>query len=224
MALSPRCIWYLVLIGIDIFSFIVILLTFKLKFLFIFQIYLVVASFVYFAYMLIIELAASGQKTESTEQLVNEKNSSFMANHFFKYLFCSIIGIIFISGFFDFTIGNSFFHKLSYYGLVYLLPVACFLEIYFKERERKPNLILDLTIIVIILGLKLLCKFLEQFSFKAIFTGIVELIINFVTMILAYILYDILVYLKINGSFNGYTIKGLYEIAKENSEKTTEGA
>ena len=224
MALSPRCIWYLVLIGIDIFSFIVILLTFKLKFLFIFQIYLVVASFVYFAYMLIIELAASGQKTESTEQLVNEKNSSFMANHFFKYLFCSIIGIIFISGFFDFTIGNSFFHKLSYYGLVYLLPVACFLEIYFKERERKPNLILDLTIIIIILGLKLLCKFLEQFSFKAIFTGIVELIINFVTMILAYILYDILVYLKINGSFNGYTIKGLYEIAKENSEKTTEGA
>ena len=224
MALSPRCIWYLVLIGIDIFSFIVILLTFKLRFLFIFQIYLVVASFVYFAYMLIIELAASGQKTESTEQLVNEKNSSFMANHFFKYLFCSIIGIIFISGFFDFTIGNSFFHKLSYYGLVYLLPVACFLEIYFKERERKPNLILDLTIIIIILGLKLLCKFLEQFSFKAIFTGIVELIINFVTMILAYILYDILVYLKINGSFNGYTIKGLYEIAKENSEKTTEGA
>ena len=224
MALSPRCIWYLVLIGIDIFSFIVILLTFKLKFLFIFQIYLVVASFVYFAYMLIIELAASGQKTESTEQLVNEKNSSFMANHFFKYLFCSIIGIIFISGFFDFTIGNSFFHKFTYYGLVYFLPVACFLEIYFKQRERKPNLILDLTIIIIILGLKLLCKFLEQFSFKAIFTGIVELIINFVTMILAYILYDILVYLKINGSFNGYTIKGLYEIAKENSEKTTEGA
>ena len=37
MALSPRCIWYLVLIGIDIFSFIVILLTFKLRFLFIFQ-------------------------------------------------------------------------------------------------------------------------------------------------------------------------------------------
>ena len=223
MALSPRCIWYLVLIGIDIFSFIVILLTFKLRFLFIFQIYLVVASFVYFAYMLIIELAASGQKTESTEQLVNEKNSSFMANHFFKYLFCSIIGIIFISGFFDFTIGNSIFHKLSYYGLVYLLPVACFLEIYFKERERKPNLILDLTIIIIILGLKLLCKFLDL-GIKAILEGILESIINFVTMIFAYILYDILVYLKINGTFNGYTIKGLYEIAKENSEKTTEGA
>ena len=223
MALSPRCIWYWVLIGIDIFSFIVILLTFKLRFLFTFQIYLVVASFVYFAYMLIIELAASGQKTESTEQLVNEKNSSFMANHFFKYLFCSIIGIIFISGFFDFTIGNSFFHKLSYYGLVYLLPVACFLEIYFKERERKPNLILDLTIIIIILGLKLLCKFLDL-GIKAILEGILESIINFVTMIFAYILYDILVYLKINGSFNGYTIKGLYEIAKENSEKTTEGA
>ena len=223
MALSPRCIWYLVLIGIDIFSFIVILLTFKLRFLFIFQIYLAVASFVYFAYMLIIELAASGQKTESTEQLVNEKNSSFMANHFFKYLFCSIIGIIFISGFFDFTIGNSFFHKLSYYGLVYLLPVACFLEIYFKERERKPNLILDLTIIIIILGLKLLCKFLDL-GIKAILEGILESIINFVTMIFAYILYDILVYLKINGTFNGYTIKGLYEIAKQNSEKSPEGA
>ena len=43
-------------------------------------------------------------------------------------------------------------------------------------------------------------------------------------MIFAYILYDILVYLKINGTFNGYTIKGLYEIAKQNSEKSPEGA
>jgi len=39
-------------------------------------------------------------------------------------------------------------------------------------------------------------------------------------MISAYIVYDVLVYFKINGSFNGYTIKGLYEMAKENSEKT----
>ena len=225
MQYSPRCIWYFVLAGFQVFSFVILLLkNLPLKFLFTFPIYLNLASFIYFGYMLIIELAASGQKTEGAEKLVNEKNSYFIANQFFKFLFCSIIGINILYIFFESIISDgSFFIRIYLIGLTYLLPIACFLEIYFKERERKPNLILDLTIIIIILGLKLLCKFLDL-GIKAILEGILESIINFVTMIFAYILYDILVYLKINGTFNGYTIKGLYEIAKQNSEKSPEGA
>ena len=224
MALSKRCIWYLVLVGVEIYTFVVTLITKGFKFLYDFPIYLVVAGFLYFGYMLIIELAASGENTQGAEKLVNENNSNFMANQFFKFLFCSIIGINFILSFFSNEGSPSIFYIICLYGIYYLLPVACFLEIYFKERERKPNLIRDLIVILIILGLKLLCKFLEEGSFDAILKGILEFILNFVCMISAYIVYDVLVYFKINGSFNGYTIKGLYEMAKENSEKTTEGA
>lgn len=226
MQYSPRCIWYFVLAGFQVFSFVILLLkNLPLKFLFTFPIYLNLASFIYFGYMLIIELAASGQKTEGAEKLVNEKNSYFIANQFFKFLFCSIIGINILYIFFESIISDgSFFIRIYLIGLTYLLPIACFLEIYFKERERKPNLIIDLVVIIIILGLKLLCLFFQNPSYLFSFKMILEYILNFACMIIAYIIYDVLVYWKINGSFNGYSLKGLLEKAKENAGKTDDGA
>ena len=166
--------------------------------------------------MIITELSSMGEASEKTENLLNEKNSSFMANYFFKFLFITVFGMV--SSNRNFSVPSGLLLSISFYATFFFFPIACLLEIFFKERERKPNLFLDCFIILIILGINLICE-IGTYGIKKIVSEILTFAISFIIMIVAYIFYDVLVYYKINGSLSNYSIMDLYNLAKENSEK-----
>jgi len=214
LKMSCQSNWFLTLTIINIASIIVHLFTlFNRTALMSYSslILLIIACF-YWCYMYFLEKVNSGESTEG-QGLITQKNTNFMADNIFRYLFVIVIGnsiycyvfrIIYVKNriiYFD-DLLKLIFNWYSYT----ILPIACIIDFCGRKRNRTPNPKYDLIITLIVIALISIidCRFtsIESLSHNDVF--LLSIILNTLFMGLAYLLYDYLLF-KMNGG-NSYTL------------------
>lgn len=205
--MTPRVIWYLILTVCDILVVVEMIINRLNKSIIDFNFYILIAAFLYWGYMMLSEMAASGESNKGTETFLGGERTQFMTDTLFKYIFSIVIGITLINGIFNYNnhLGQSIFIFLAFLYTNYLFPVACIAEIFLRNRNRSPAPLRDIIIILILLALSFLLQLIQNdFNFKTI-GKIVEYICEAIGVLIAYFLYDFLVYIKIQGTWAGYT-------------------
>lgn len=155
-----------------------------------------------------------GQKEE---KLIDKKETSILRDHCSKYLFSYAIGCLLITyctkWIVDSIGGNTSNNNfIVYIDMIYsyiALPCGCVLDLFFTEKRRCPRPVIDL--ILINCTLILFCAFEygyqhreKKTTFGVYLKGVwIYLILRFIFSILAYFLYDFLVYLRVkkNGDY-----------------------
>ena len=207
--MTPRVIWYLILTICDILVIVEMLLNRLKQSILDFNFYILIGAFLYWAYMMLSEMAASGETNKGTETFLGGERTEFMTDTLFKYVFAIVIGITLVNGIFNFNLfnikGNIIYFLVVLYSN-YLFPVACIVEIFLRNRNRAPSPLRDIIIILILLAISFLLQFINSnFNFKTFFGRIVEYTCEAIGVLIAYFLYDFLVYIKSHGSWAGYT-------------------
>ena len=202
--MTPRVIWYLILFGCDIFTIVCMIIYIDLKvFLLDFNFWVLIGAFFYWGYMMLSEMAQSGESNKATETFLGGERTQFMTDTLFKYIFSIVIGITLIEGLFDLSFKTGFLVLIKLYTN-YLFPAACIAEIFLRSRNRSPAPFKDIIILLIMIGVFFVLNVLNK-GFDFIKDKLVQYICQAIGVIIAYFLYDILVYIKIQGSFAGYT-------------------
>ena len=208
--MTIRVIWYLILLALDTFCLVckIIYQIKSLKFLLL-NIYFwtLIGGFIYWGYMMLSEMASSGESNKATETLLESSRTQFMTDTLFKYLFCCVVGIVIINYLFYEGRENISFVSIKQIIELYnfFYPIACIIEIFIRQRNRSPKPLKDVFFLLIILGI---CLLLDLGS-GSLFNNIKKYIFEAIGLILSYILYDFLVYLKIQGGCSGYKILGV---------------
>ena len=203
--MTPRVIWYLILFGCDIFTIVCMIIYIDLKvFLLDFNFWVLIGAFFYWGYMMLSEMAQSGESNKATETFLGGERTQFMTDTLFKYIFSIVIGITLVNGLFNPTFGNSLFDLIQSLYTNYLFPAACIAEIFLRSRNRSPAPLKDIIILLIMIGVFFVLNVLNK-GFDFIKDKLVQYICQAIGVIIAYFLYDILVYIKIQGTWAGYT-------------------
>ena len=203
--MTPRVIWYLILFGCDIFTIVCMIIYIDLKvFLLDFNFWVLIGAFFYWGYMMLSEMAQSGESNKATETFLGGERTQFMTDTLFKYIFSIVIGITLVNGLFTHSFGNSLFEIIQSLYTNYLFPAACIAEIFLRSRNRSPAPLKDIIILLIMIGVFFVLNVLNK-GFDFIKDKLVQYICQAIGVIIAYFLYDFLVYLKIQGTWAGYS-------------------
>ena len=171
---------------------------------------LTIACF-YWCYMYFLEKVNSGESTEG-QGLITQRNTNFMADNIFRYLFVIVIGNSIYCYVFRIIYRSNIIYVRDLFNIIFnwysytILPIACIIDFCGRKRNRTPNPKYDLIITLIVIAIlsfidsKLtLIMSLTQFD---IFLR--SIILNTLFMGLTYLLYDYLLF-KMNGG-NSYTL------------------
>ncbi len=208
--MTPRVIWYLILFGCDILTIILMILSSLKANIFIgncllnINFWVLIGGLIYWGYMMLSEMAESGESNKGTETFLGGQRTQFMTDTLFKYIFSIVIGITLVNGLFNPTFGNSLFDLIQSLYTNYLFPAACIAEIFLRNRNRSPAPLKDIIILLIIFGVSFVLNFVRYSSFKFITENLTLYICQAIGVIIAYFLYDFLVYIKIQGTWAGY--------------------
>ncbi len=213
--MTPRVIWYLILFGCDVLTVVLSIINgikyhiFTNYCLLNINFWVLIGAFFYWGYMMLSEMAESGESNKGTETFLGGERTQFMTDTLFKYIFSIVIGITLVNGLFDTNLGDTLFKVIQNLYTNYLFPAACIAEIFLRNRNRSPAPVKDIIILLIIIGISFLLNFLKQFSFKFLTENLALYICQAIGVIIAYFLYDILVYIKIQGTWAGYAFLSL---------------
>ncbi len=208
--MTPRVIWYLILFGCDILTIVLMILSSLKANIFIgncllnINFWVLIGGLIYWGYMMLSEMAESGESNKGTETFLGGQRTQFMTDTLFKYIFSIVIGITLVNGLFNPTFGNSLFDLIQSLYTNYLFPAACIAEIFLRNRNRSPAPLKDIIILLIIFGVSFVLNFVRYSSFKFITENLTLYICQAIGVIIAYFLYDFLVYIKIQGTWAGY--------------------
>ena len=175
---------------------------------------LLIASCCYWAYMYFLEKERSSESTEG-QGLITERNTNFMADNIFRYLFVIVIGntiycyVFRIHHIAHFTYNTKllyYFNQIIFNWYSYtVLPIACIIDFLGRKRNRTPNpkydLIITLIFIVVLSYIDSNSAFLD---IKQIEFLIKSVLLNSLFMALSYLIYDYILF-KMNGG-QSYTL------------------
>ena len=178
-----------------------------------FDTYIVIAGFLYFGYMCIYQLNATGTSTTG-EGLITSSKNNFVQSYLGKFVIVLSLGCLLLAFLFNglinlltgssFTtgIGTGTVTGLGYVELIFVncvFPICCVIEIFITDRNRTINLAVDLSAIILIV---LLFSFLElviqfNFVFSTYFKNKFKaFILRLVFSIGGYFLYDFILFKK----------------------------
>lgn len=178
-----------------------------------FELVLLIGGFLYFGYMLIIQLAANGK---GCNECITADRTGFVQVHLAKYVFALSIGCLLLAyiihwllwGKRDLYSGIGFL-DLAYVNIIF--PICCIVELFITPRDRSPKLTADLISIIILIlvftAIEMLIYWLVgNNSLGAYFNAFWRSILMRVLFsILGYFVYDFCLYKK-NGESGGYTL------------------
>ena len=169
---------------------------------------------------------SSATDDSKNEKLLEKNGGSCLKNHFTKYFFCLVLSCLFVAYWITWIVEkikgtqtnpnkNDFFAYLDWLYIYLCIPGFCILDVFFTKKFRKPNVIID--IIVLMLLLTIFCSFEfgythrahlaknDNYSFSNFLTdNMLELILRYVCCILSYFLFDFLVYIRTKESGDYY--------------------
>ena len=214
--MSCQSTWFLILTIINIIAIVVHTITiFNYYAVFTYSsILLLIVACCYWAYMYFLEKVRSGESTEG-QGLITERNTNFMADNIFRYLFVIVIGnTIYCYAFrihhiVHFTYNTKllyYFNQIIFNWYSYtVLPIACIIDFLGRKRNRTPNpkydLIITLIFIVVLSYIDSNSAFLD---IKQIEFLIKSVLLNSLFMALSYLIYDYILF-KMNGG-QSYTL------------------
>ena len=171
---------------------------------------LTIACF-YWCYMYFLEKVNSGESTEG-QGLITQRNTNFMADNIFRYLFVIVIGNSIYCYVFRIIYRNDIIYVRDLFNIIFnwysytILPIACIIDFCGRKRNRTPNPKYDLIITLIVIAILSFIdsKFTLILSLTQFDIFLRSIILNTLFMGLAYLLYDYLLF-KMNGG-NSYTL------------------
>ena len=171
---------------------------------------LTIACF-YWCYMYFLEKVNSGESTEG-QGLITQRNTNFMADNIFRYLFVIVIGNSIYCYVFRIIYRNDIIYVRDLFNIIFnwysytILPIACIIDFCGRKRNRTPNPKYDLIITLIVIAILSFIdsKFTLILSPTQFDIFLLSIILNTLFMGLAYLLYDYLLF-KMNGG-NSYTL------------------
>lgn len=205
---------------LSILNFISILLylimTFPKTFILI-EFYLLFICLIYWCYMYFVEINNS---TESQIQanFVNDKNTNFLADIIFKYLFIILLsyGICYIVIYiydddavniydkysFDLDDTEKFLLKICKWYNKVVIPLALLIDLLFRKRNRVVNPFFDFLVLIIaaiaLCTYEIVCfKYYDENNNKKIRLILITLISKFILFFFSYLFYDYYLY-KVN--------------------------
>ena len=171
---------------------------------------LMLLALCYWGYMFFLEMSYSGESTAG-QGLINDRNTNFMADTLFRYLFFIIIGNALFSYIFRiyyrvyipiYANAEMVFKyiMLSYiYWYSYsILPFACIVDFCCRKRNRTPNPKYDLTITLLFAIIIGLMNDNSGINPNYRYGQINRVIANIISMGITYLIYDYLLF-KMNG-------------------------
>jgi len=219
-------LYFLVLSILNLTSLLMyLIMTFPKTFIFV-EFYLLIICLVYWFYMYFVEVDNSSE-TEMKTNFVNEKNTNFLADIVFKYLFIILLAygisyvIVYIydSHIFD-TIYDEYTIELNstekfllqsckWYNFVGI-PVALVIDFLFRKRNRVVNPFFDFLIVGIsAIGLCIyevvVYKFYDEESDKKTRLILITLVSKFILFFICYFIYDFYQY-KVNKIPGNYVL------------------
>jgi hypothetical protein len=161
--------------------------------------------------MYFLEKVNSGESTEG-QGLITQRNTNFMADNIFRYLFVIVIGNSIYCYVFRIIYRNDIIYVRDLFNIIFnwysytILPIACIIDFCGRKRNRTPNPKYDLiiTLIVITILSFIDSKFTLILSLTQFDIFLRSIILNTLFMGLTYLLYDYLLF-KMNGG-NSYTL------------------
>ena len=171
---------------------------------------LTIACF-YWCYMYFLEKVNSGESTEG-QGLITQRNTNFMADNIFRYLFVIVIGNSIYCYVFRIIYRNDIIYVRDLFNIIFnwysytILPIACIIDFCGRKRNRTPNPKYDLIITLIVIAILSFIdsKFTLILSLTQFDIFLRSIILNTLFMGLTYLLYDYLLF-KMNGG-NSYTL------------------
>lgn len=171
---------------------------------------LTIACF-YWCYMYFLEKVNSGESTEG-QGLITQRNTNFMADNIFRYLFVIVIGNSIYCYVFRIGYRNHIIYVRDLFNIIFnwysytILPIACIIDFCGRKRNRTPNPKYDLIITLIVIAILSFIdsKFTLILSLTQFDIFLRSIILNTLFMGLTYLLYDYLLF-KMNGG-NSYTL------------------
>ena len=91
--MTPRVIWYLILFGCDILTIVLMILSSLKANIFIgncllnINFWVLIGGLIYWGYMMLSEMAESGESNKGTETFLGGERTQFMTDTLFKYIF-----------------------------------------------------------------------------------------------------------------------------------------
>lgn len=214
--MSCQSTWFLILTIVNIIAIVVHTITIFNRYIVITysSILLLIVACCYWAYMYFLEKERAGETTEG-QGLITERNTNFMADNIFRYLFVIVIGntiycyVFRIHHIVHFTYNTKllyYFNQIIFNWYSYtVLPVACIIDFLGRKRNRTPNpkydLIITLIFIVVLSYIDSNSAFLD---IKQIEFLIKSVLLNSLFMALSYLIYDYILF-KMNGG-QSYTL------------------
>lgn len=171
---------------------------------------------------------SSATDDSKREQLLEKNGGSCLKNHFTKYFFCLAISCLFVAYWITWIVNkikgtdkspdnNDFFAYLDWLYIYLCIPGFCILDVFFTKKFRKPNVIIDIIVLMLLLTMFCSCEFGYEHresqnknpSSPISFTqylkdNLLELILRYVCCILSYFLFDFLVYIRTKESGDYY--------------------
>ena len=177
-----------------------------------FELVLLIGGFLYFGYMLIIQLAANGKECNGC---ITADRTGFVQVHLAKYVIALSIGCLLLAYIINWLIWGGY----KYSGVVFLdfayvyiiFPICCIVELFITPRDRSPKLTADLISIIILIliftAIEMLVYWLvRNKSLGDYFNDFWRAILFRVLFsVLGYFVYDFCLYKK-NGESGGYTL------------------
>ena len=178
-----------------------------------FELVLLIGGFLYFGYMLIIQLAANGK---GCNECITADRTGFVQVHLAKYVIALSVGCLLLAYIINWLIwdggykyGGVGFLDFAYVYIIF--PICCIVELFITPRDRSPKLTADLISIIILIliftaiemlvywlvGNKSLGDYFNDFWRAILFRVLFS--------VLGYFVYDFCLYKK-NGESGGYTL------------------
>ena len=178
-----------------------------------FELVLLIGGFLYFGYMLIIQLAANGK---GCNECITADRTGFVQVHLAKYVFALSIGCLLLAYIINWLLWGKrdLYSGIGFLDLAYvniIFPICCIVELFITPRDRSPKLTADLISIIILIlvftAIEMLIYWLVgNNSLGAYFNAFWRAILMRVLFsILGYFVYDFCLYKK-NGESGGYTL------------------
>ena len=214
--MSCQSTWFLILTIVNIIAIVVHTITIFNRYIVITysSILLLIVACCYWAYMYFLEKERAGETTEG-QGLITERNTNFMADNIFRYLFVIVIGNTIYCYVFrirhtsyiysDKEVINYLSQIIFNWYSYTVLPVACIIDFLGRKRNRTPNPKYDLIITLIFIALISFidCKS-QYFYYQGFDYFIRSVILNSLFMALSYLIYDYILF-KMNGG-QSYTL------------------
>ena len=177
-----------------------------------FELVLLIGGFLYFGYMLIIQLAANGKGCNGC---ITADRTGFVQVHLAKYVIALSIGCLLLAYIINWLIWGGYkYGGIGFLDFAYvyiIFPICCIVELFITPRDRSPKLTADLISIIILIliftaiemlvywlvGNKSLGDYFNDFWRAILFRVLFS--------VLGYFVYDFCLYKK-NGESGGYTL------------------